>query len=145
MGAVFRQLEPPTTSAEILAGAIFCSRGCNCLTARTYNSLKNVRMSREPTIVHLSFHNFVPKFPLVFALVLLVAASVSVRAQTVSSDSERLQKLERAVELLQQRNADLEREVSSLKKAGGSAAHAAPATGKAIAATDGKSVATRRR
>ncbi len=100
-------------------------------------------MSREPTIVHLSFHNFVPKFPLAFALVLLVAARVSVRAQTVSSDSERLQKLERAVELLQQRNADLEREVSSLKKAGGLAAHAAPATGKAIAATDGKSVATK--
>jgi phosphate-selective porin len=32
------------------------------------------------------------------------------------SDSERLEKLERAVELLQQRNAELEREVSTLKK-----------------------------
>jgi phosphate-selective porin OprO/OprP len=32
------------------------------------------------------------------------------------SDSERLEKLEKAVELLQQRNAELEREVSSLKK-----------------------------
>jgi len=39
----------------------------------------------------------------------------SLRAET-TSDSERLQKLERAVEQLQKRNAELEKEVSSLKK-----------------------------
>jgi phosphate-selective porin OprO/OprP len=37
-------------------------------------------------------------------------------AVAAPSDSERLEKLERAVELLQQRNSELEREVSSLKK-----------------------------
>src|ERR1700676_3943468 len=42
----------------------------------------------------------------------------SIRAQTTpeKSESERLQKLERAVEQLQERNAELEQEVSSLKK-----------------------------
>src|ERR1700730_2785927 len=47
------------------------------------------------------------------AIVLLAAPRLG--AQT-SSDSERLQKLERAVEQLQERNAELEREVSTLKK-----------------------------
>ena len=47
------------------------------------------------------------------AIILLAAPSL--RAQT-PSDSERLQKLERAVEQLQKRNAELEQEVSSLKK-----------------------------
>ena len=47
------------------------------------------------------------------AIVLLAAPSL--RAQT-PSESERLQKLERAVEQLQKRNAELEQEVSSLKK-----------------------------
>ena len=48
------------------------------------------------------------------AAIILLAAPRLV-AQT-PSDSERLQKLERAVEQLQKRNADLEQEVSSLKK-----------------------------
>jgi len=47
------------------------------------------------------------------AIVLLAAPRLG--AQT-PSESERLQKLERAVEQLQERNAELEREVSSLKK-----------------------------
>ena len=47
------------------------------------------------------------------AIILLAAPSL--RAQT-SSESERLQKLERAVEQLQKRNAELEQEVSGLKK-----------------------------
>ncbi len=47
------------------------------------------------------------------AIVLLAAPPL--RAQT-PSESERLQKLERAVEQLQKRNAELEQEVSSLKK-----------------------------
>src|SRR5260370_22764403 len=59
-------------------------------------------------------------------------------AQT-SSESERIEKLERAVERLQQRNADLEQEVSSLKKQTTSAL-AAPAEGpmKTQTTYDGK-------
>src|SRR6266581_7421163 len=48
-------------------------------------------------------------------------AAQPLRAQT-SSESERLQKLERAVEQLQKRNGELEQEVSSLKKQTASAA-----------------------
>src|SRR5438876_12118883 len=47
------------------------------------------------------------------AIILLAAPPL--RAQT-PSESERLQKLERAVEQLQKRNAELEQEISSLKK-----------------------------
>src|SRR5881275_3052846 len=49
---------------------------------------------------------------------LLLLLIQPLRAQTSSSnsESERLQKLERAVEQLQKRNAELEKEVSSLKK-----------------------------
>ena len=59
-------------------------------------------------------------------------------AQT-SSESDRLGKLERAVELLQRRNAELEKEVSSLKKQAASAP-AAPAEGptKTQITSDGK-------
>ncbi|MFZ3377079.1 MAG: porin [Chthoniobacterales bacterium] len=46
---------------------------------------------------------------------IILLAVPSLRAQT-SSESERLQKLERAVEQLQKRNAELEQEVSGLKK-----------------------------
>jgi phosphate-selective porin len=60
------------------------------------------------------------------------------RAQTTggNSGSERLQKLERAVEELQKRNAELEREVSSLKKRGTSGG--APAKTKTEVTHDGK-------
>ena len=51
-------------------------------------------------------------------LPLLLLMIQPLRAQTSggNSESDRLQKLERAVEQLQKRNAELEKEVSSLKK-----------------------------
>jgi len=57
-------------------------------------------------------------------LPLLLLVIQPLRAQTSggNSESDRLQKLERAVEQLQKRNAELEREVSSLKKQNTSAA-----------------------
>ncbi len=55
-----------------------------------------------------------------------LAAIISFAAQPTgaqtSSQTERLEKLERAVEQLQKRNAELEQEVSSLKKQTASAA-----------------------
>jgi phosphate-selective porin OprO and OprP len=58
-----------------------------------------------------------------------LAAVISLATQPLSaqtsSESERLQKLERAVEQLQKRNADLEQEVSSLKKQTASTAEVA--------------------
>jgi len=66
-----------------------------------------------------------------------------VRAQAPGSDAERLQKLERAVELLQQRNADLEKEVSTLKKASHSSLGTASQAVSAPPAGDGKSVVTK--
>ena len=50
----------------------------------------------------------------------------ALETSAAQSDSERLEKLERAVELLQQRNAELEREVSSLKKQKSSATVLSP-------------------
>lgn len=52
----------------------------------------------------------------VLALGAFVLLPFAAEATAAQSDSERLEKLERAVELLQQRNAELEREVSSLKR-----------------------------
>jgi phosphate-selective porin len=49
-------------------------------------------------------------------VVLCLAAMTVPAAAETKSDSERLEKLERAVELLQKRNAELEQEVRSLKK-----------------------------
>ncbi len=57
------------------------------------------------------------RFP--FCVLVLSAFALlpfAAEATAAQSESERLEKLERAVELLQQRNAELEREVSSLKK-----------------------------
>src|SRR4030095_4269248 len=56
--------------------------------------------------------------PIGITLSLLLLLIQPLRAQTSggNSESERLQKLERAVEQLQKRNAEWEREVSSLKK-----------------------------
>jgi|GEM_PF-412195 len=64
------------------------------------------------------------RFPFFCVLVLGAFALLpfAAKASAAQSDSERLEKLERAVELLQQRNAELEREVSSLKKQKSSAA-----------------------
>ena len=47
---------------------------------------------------------------------ILLLASVQPLAAATASEAERLEKLERAVEQLQERNAELEAEVSSLKK-----------------------------
>src|SRR5947208_5126651 len=47
---------------------------------------------------------------------ILLLASVQPPAAATASETERLEKLERAVEQLQKRNAELEAEVSSLKK-----------------------------
>src|ERR1700726_2514665 len=62
---------------------------------------------------------FIKKFVLRVAggslAAIILLAAPSLLAQT-SSESERLQKLERAVEQLQTRNAELEQEVSGLKK-----------------------------
>ena len=68
------------------------------------------------------------------ATVLLGFAQSHLSAESAGSAAERLQRLERAVELLQQRNSELEREVSALKKTAtttpsvkkGSVAEAAP-------------------
>jgi phosphate-selective porin len=69
------------------------------------------------------------------AIILLAAPRLG--AQT-PSESERLQKLERAVEQLQKRNADLEQEVSSLKKQAASTAEVG-ARMKTKIMSDGKS------
>src|SRR5438067_4244547 len=69
------------------------------------------------------------------AIVLMTAPRLG--AQT-ASESERLQKLERAVEQLQKRNADLEHEVSGLKKQAASAAEVG-ARMKTKIMSDGKS------
>src|SRR5882724_12968702 len=74
------------------------------------------------------------------AIVLMTAPRLG--AQT-SSESERLQKLERAVEQLQKRNADLEQEVSSLKKQAVSTAEVA-AKMKTKVTYDGKTYVEKR-
>jgi len=74
------------------------------------------------------------------ALPLLLLMAQPLRAQTSgSSESDRLQKLERAVEQLQKRNAELEKEVSSLKKQStASVAPEAPGKRKTVVSYDGK-------
>src|SRR5688500_5416096 len=56
----------------------------------------------------------------------LVALPFQSAIAETKSDSERLEKLERAVELLQKRNAELEQEVRSLKKEKSPATASAP-------------------
>src|SRR5881409_2485690 len=58
---------------------------------------------------------FIKKFTILAAVALVFVALQPLTAQT-SSDSARLEKLERAVEQLQKRNAELEQEVKSMKK-----------------------------
>ena len=53
---------------------------------------------------------------IILPLLLLVIQPLRAQTSSSNSESERLQKLERAVEQLQKRNAELEQEVSSLKK-----------------------------
>ena len=74
-----------------------------------------------------------------------LAAIVSLAAQPLkaqaSSDADRIEKLERAVQALQQRNAQLESEVSGLKKTQNAFAGPPPPEGKmkTMTTTDGKS------
>src|SRR6187551_3450061 len=71
-----------------------------------------------------------------FSLLTCLSLFSSLPLLAADSDSERLERLERAVQLLQQRNAELEKEVAGLKAAKKSSAIAkAPAT----PASDGKS------
>ena len=79
------------------------------------------------------------------ALALGASALIPFPAATsaAQSDSERLEKLEKAVELLQQRNAELEREVSSLKKQQSSATILRPEKRSKLV-PDGKSYVQKR-
>ncbi|MBA2271197.1 MAG: hypothetical protein H0W20_11465 [Chthoniobacterales bacterium] len=54
------------------------------------------------------------KLRLVAAAILVMATALPGRAQTGAFDAEGLERLERAMQMLQQRNAELEREVSQL-------------------------------
>jgi phosphate-selective porin OprO/OprP len=56
------------------------------------------------------------KITLIAALPLVLLALQPLAAQTSSSETQRIEKLERAVDQLQTRNAELEQEVSTLKK-----------------------------
>ena len=73
-----------------------------------------------------------------------LAAIVSLAAQPLkaqaSSDNDRIERLERAVEALQKRNAQLESEIAGLKKAQNAFAGPPPPEGKmkSVATTDGK-------
>ena len=73
-----------------------------------------------------------------------LAAIVSLAAQPLkaqaSSDADRIEKLERAVQALQQRNAQLESEVSGLKKTQNAFAGPPPPGGKmkTVVTSDGK-------
>ena len=72
-------------------------------------------------------------------LLLLMAQPLRAQTSGSNSESERLQKLERAVEQLQKRNAELEKEVSSLKKQSTtSVAPEAPGKRKTVVSYDGK-------
>src|SRR5256714_5791336 len=75
----------------------------------------------------------------IFLAAMILLPVQSLRAEISSSESERLQKLEHAVEQLQKRNTELEKEINSLKKQRASTA-APPAEGptKKQVAYDGK-------
>ena len=80
----------------------------------------------------------IKKFTIIAAIALVLPAVQPLGAQT-ASDSARLEKLERSVEQLQKRNAELESEVKSLKKQTTSAPQpAAPGKTKTQITWDGK-------
>src|SRR5450631_1707708 len=56
------------------------------------------------------------KFTLIAAVPLVLLGLQPLAAQSSSSETQRIEKLERAVDQLQTRNAELEQEVSTLKK-----------------------------
>ena len=75
------------------------------------------------------------------AIFALGTLSIQLRAAETSSESERLEKLERAVSQLQKRNAELEQEVRSLKKQTASAPeYDANGNKKPKAVSDGKAL-----
>ena len=77
----------------------------------------------------------------VIAVVITLLAMIPIRLPALaSSDAERLEKLERAVQMLQERNAQLEAEIKTLKKQSEPVAVAPPAEGpgKTRAISDGK-------
>jgi phosphate-selective porin len=77
----------------------------------------------------------------VTAIFTIGTLSVPLFAEQTSSESDRLEKLERAVKQLQQRNAELEQEVRSLKKQTASAPeYDANGNKKPTAASDGKTL-----
>ncbi len=71
-------------------------------------------------------------------LLLLMAQPLRAQTSGGNSESDRLQKLERAVEQLQKRNAELEKEVNSLKKQGTTAVAGVPGKTKTVVTYDGK-------
>src|SRR6476659_8543654 len=75
---------------------------------------------------------------IILPLLLLVIQPLRAQTSGGNSESDRLQKLERAVEQLQKRNAELEQEVSSLKKQSTSEP-GAPGKTKTVVSYDGKS------
>src|SRR6266403_2835601 len=76
-------------------------------------------------------------FCIIAAVPLVLLAPQPLAAQT-SSESERLEKLERAVEQLQKRNAQLEDEVSRLKRQRALAAEGQPLESKPKVTSEGK-------
>src|SRR6266852_781247 len=73
------------------------------------------------------------------SLAAIILLAVQPLAAQTTSDSERLQKLERAVEQLQKRNAELEQEISSLKKQTSFAPFLSPGgKTKTLVTSDGK-------
>jgi phosphate-selective porin OprO and OprP len=83
--------------------------------------------------------NFRTVMRLLGAAVALLLPTLRLQAQQ-ASDAERLERLERAVQMLQQRNAELEREVGELKreKRTSSAASPAPQQAAPVASADAK-------
>ncbi|MEP6809005.1 MAG: porin, partial [Chthoniobacterales bacterium] len=74
------------------------------------------------------------------ACIFLLGVSPALRAQSnEASATERLERLERAVQLLQQRNTELEKEVSSLQAKKSAPVASAPSTTAPAPASDGKS------
>ncbi len=83
---------------------------------------------------------FGTKFCVSGMVVSLFCGGITARAQTTEAD--RLEKLERAVSQLQQRNAELEKEVEQLKSKGPFAPMMAKPEQKAVAGSDSKAVFT---
>src|SRR2546430_471626 len=75
--------------------------------SRNYRDKEKQKLVKKSSLVGIG---------IILSLLLLVIQPLRAQTSSSNSESERLQKLERAVEQLQKRNAELEQEVSSLKK-----------------------------